>query len=72
MKIILFITVFIVGLVMEIMLMSLLAAQRIGELERDVAYFKDIYITARDELKKQRIINSNDNPENITFKLKEQ
>ena len=67
----LIIIVFIVGLVLGALMMSLVAAQRARELERDIAYFKAVYATAQNELKKQSIINNNNSTENITFNLEE-
>lgn len=67
----LIIIVFIVGLVLGAVMMSLVAAQRTRELERNVAYFKAVYATAQNELKKQSIINYNNSTENITFNLEE-
>lgn len=67
----LIIIVFIVGLVLGALMMSLVAAQRTRELERDIAYFKAVYATAQNELKKQSIINNNNSTENITFNLEE-
>ena len=52
-------------------MMSLVAAQRTRELERDIAYFKAVYATAQNELKRQSIINNNNSTENITFNLEE-
>ena len=68
---ILIIIVFIVGLVLGALMMSLVAAQRTRELERDIAYFKAVYATAQNELKRQSIINNNNSTENITFNLEE-
>lgn len=65
------IIVFIVGLVLGAVMMSLVAAQRTRELERNVAYFKAVYATAQNELKKQSIINCNNSTENVTFNLEE-
>lgn len=67
----LIIIVFIVGLVFGAVMMSLVAAQRTRELERDIAYFKAVYVTAQNELKRQSIINNNNSTENITFNLEE-
>ena len=67
----LIIIVFIVGLVLGALMMSLVEAQRTRELERDIAYFKAVYATAQNELKKQSIINNNNSTENITFNLEE-
>lgn len=71
MKTIVLIVTFIVGLFMGASLMSLVAAQRTRELERDIAYFKTVYATAQNELKRQSIINNNNSTENITFNLEE-
>lgn len=71
MKTIVLIVTFIVGLFMGASLMSLVAAQRTRELERNVAYFKAVYATAQNELKRQSIINNNNSTENITFNLEE-
>lgn len=71
MKIIILIIAFIVGLVLGALMMSLVAAQRTRELERDIAYFKAVYATAQNELKRQSIINNNNSTENITFNLEE-
>lgn len=67
----LIIIVFIVGLVFGAVMMSLVAAQRTRGLERDIAYFKAVYATAQNELKRQSIINNNNSTENITFNLEE-
>lgn len=71
MKTIVLIVAFIVGLFMGASLMSLIAARRTRELERNVAYFKAVYATAQNELKRQNIINNNNSTENITFNLEE-
>lgn len=69
--ILLIIIVFVIGLVLRAVMMSLVAAQKTRELERDVAYFKAVYATAQNELKKQSLINCNNSTENVTFKFKE-
>lgn len=71
MKTTILIIAFIVGVLMGASLMSLVAAQRARELERNVAYFKAVYATAQNELKRQSIINNNNSKENVTFKLEE-
>ena len=72
MKLALLITVFIIGLAFGILLMSLMAAQRIRNLERDVSYFKECYKTVIDETNTNKSSNlSEDKKENIVFKLEE-
>ncbi len=71
MKTIVLIVAFIIGLFMGSSLMSIIAAQKIKELERNVAYFQGVYVTAQNELKNQSVINYNKGTENVTFNLEE-
>ncbi len=55
MKIIILIIAFIVGLVLGALMMSLVAAQRTRELEKDVTHFKIAYETALKEMQQYQL-----------------
>lgn len=61
--------IFIIGLILGALMMSLVAAQKTRELERNVAYFKSVYETALNEIKTLRI--SATQGEEINFNLEE-